>query len=185
MLGLIGLDTTSNTAKRPLKILELGCSNGQDAIRFLNDSDQWQVWGVDILHNDIKQDNVTFIQADAASLPFEDDFFDVVISIGLLEHIEPMENLSRVITEAGRVGRSYVHVVPSVSTPLEPHTVSPFWPRRYHANMVEKHCGNTILHLNFFTDHTWSKFAGFSDSDIQRFWYITPLIRNIAIYHKA
>ena len=48
-------------------------------------------------------------------------YIQKMISIGLLEHIEPTEKMSRVLLEARRVGRAYVHVMPCVSTFFEPH----------------------------------------------------------------
>jgi len=182
MLDLMAPYIQKNSG-RPLKILEIGCSNGADAIRFLDD--RWQVWGVDLLPQTIEQPDVTFVQADAETLPFEDDFFDIVISIGLLEHIEPMEKMSRVLLEARRVGRAYVHVMPCVSTFFEPHTLALIWPRRQHRNYVEKRSRNIPLKLNFFSDHTWTKFQGFADADIKRFWYIAPFIRNVAVYYDG
>jgi len=170
-------------ANRKIRILEVGCANGQDALQFLTDKAKYELAGVDITDSKIPFENFTFVQADAAALPFADNSFDLVISIGLLEHIEPMEKLCAVIREMRRVGKAYVSVVPSVSTLLEPHAVSLFWPLRLHKKMVHKHCGGVPLHLNFFTDHSWSKFEGFADAEVRRFYYLFPLVRNTYIYN--
>lgn len=169
---------------RRLRVLEIGCANGKDVIQFLDDTSKYDVYGVDIQPSAIQADNFTFVQGDAEALPFEDGFFDLVITVGLLEHIEPMEKLSRVAGEIARVGRAYVNIVPSVSTWLEPHAVSIRWPLRLHKEKVERHCQNEILHLNFLSDHTWSKFEGFRQADIRRFWYLFPFIRNTVIYKQ-
>lgn len=142
------------------KILDIGCSNGKDAIQFLDDNNKFELYGVDILENQIEQDNFSFIKCNAEKIPFEDDYFDIVISIGALEYIEPMEKLSRVIKEINRAGKSYVIAIPSVSTIVEPHTMGLFWPLRLHKDMLHKDT-KAKLKLNFFSEHTWSKFEGF------------------------
>jgi len=180
ILALAGLAD----ANRKIRILEVGCANGQDALQFLDDADKYELVGVDIIDSKIPFPNFTFVQADASKLPFEDNSFDLVISIGLLEHIEPIENLCKVISEMHRVGKAYVSVVPSVSTLLEPHAVSLRWPVRMHKKMVHKYAADIPLHLNFFSDHTWSKFEGFMDADIQRQYYLFPFIKNTFIYGK-
>jgi len=180
ILALAGLAD----ANRKIRILEVGCANGQDALQFLDDADKYELVGVDIIDSKIPFPNFTFVQADASKLPFEDNSFDLVISIGLLEHIEPIENLCKVISEMHRVGKAYVSVVPSVSTLLEPHAVSLRWPVRMHKKMVHKYAADIPLHLNFFSDHTWSKFEGFMYADIQRQYYLFPFIKNTFIYGK-
>ena len=175
-----GLDRT----EKKIRILEIGCANGRDALQFLGDGTKYELVGLDIKDGQVDMENFTFVQGDAASLPFPDKSFDLVISIGLLEHIEPVEKLSEVIREISRVGKNHASIVPSVSTWLEPHTVKPIWPRRLHKGFVHKHSENQILHLNFFSDHTWTKFEGFSDAEVSRFFYLFPLIRNTIIYKK-
>ncbi len=177
MLGLAGADA----ARGRLRVLEIGCANGKDVIQFLNDPERYDVVGVDLAPGDIDQDNVTVVLADAEALPFEDDSFDLVISVGVLEHIEPMEKLSRVIREASRVGRAYVHVVPCVSTLIEAHNAGFRWPVRLHRDMVQKRA-TSPLKLNFFSDHTWTKFEGFAEGDVTRRFYLPPLIRNTYVY---
>lgn len=78
---------------RPLKILEVGCANGKDFIQFLKDS-PCEIWAVDIRPCQIEQEHVHFVLADAERLPFPNQTFDLVVSIGLLEHIEPMESFA-------------------------------------------------------------------------------------------
>jgi SAM-dependent methyltransferase len=173
---LIKLDTT-----KKLRILEIGCGDGKDVIQFLSDGGHYDLYGVDIKDSRICQDNFTFVLCDAEKMPFDDRYFDLVISIGVLEHIEPMEKLSRIIQEIDRVSKNYVAVIPSLNTPIEPHTLGLFWPLRLEKGMVHKHT-KTVLKLNFFTDHTWSKFQGFQQAEIRKKWYIPPFIMNTFIY---
>jgi ubiquinone/menaquinone biosynthesis C-methylase UbiE len=177
------LDALEIKGDKKLKILEIGCANGKDAIQFLDDSSKYELYGIDIVDGQIKQDNFTFVHCDAERIPYDDKFFDVVLSIGTLEHIESMDKLCRVIKEIARIAKSYVMVVPSVRTLVEPHTVGLLWPLRLHKKMIHKYT-SIKLKLNFFSEHTWSKFEGFHDADIKRSWYIFPFILNTMIYKK-
>ena len=157
-----------------LKILDVGCSYGHDALQFLNDGEKYSCWGVDIKPRIIDQDNVTFMQANARELPFEDKFFDIVITIGLLEHIEPIEDLAQVISELDRVGKHQLSVVPSVTTLIEPHTGKWRLPLRLH--------NRSSVRLNFLSEFTWTKFKGFGNCKVKRFYYIFPWMKNTLIY---
>lgn len=165
---------------KKIKVLEVGCANGMDFIQFL-DRDKFEIWGVDIDKNSGVQEWVNFVSADAAELPFEDGSFDLVVSIGLLEHIEPMEKLCEVIHEFERVGKNQISVVPSISTILEPHSCKLFFPQRLHTELCSEQEG-IPLHLNFLSEHTWTKFNGFCGCKIKRFFYLPPFIMNTVIY---
>lgn len=164
---------------RPIKVLEVGCANGMDFIQFTDE--RFEITAVDINKNELPRTDVTFVQADAESLPFEDKSFDVVVSIGLLEHIEPMEKLCRVIKEFDRVGKHQVSIVPSISSFIEPHCGKIRFPFKIHRNMFSDQEGMP-LHLNFFTEHTWTKFEGFHGAEVNRFYYLPPIIKNTIIY---
>ena len=58
------------------------------------------------------------------SLSFEDNYFDCTVSIGVIEHITPIDKLNGMINEINRVSRNYIIIVPSISTFIEPHTGS-------------------------------------------------------------
>ena len=162
-----------------VKVLEVGCSTGKDMIQFLSSDPRFEIWGADIFPNSLE--GAHFVQADAANLPFSDKSFDLVISVGLLEHIEPVEKLCRVIKEMDRIGKHLISVVPSISTLVEPHCGQILFPVRFQKQL----CSNqqkSPLHLNFFSEHTWTKFHGFHDCCIKRIWYLPPLVKNTAIY---
>ena len=172
---LVNNALSNQTNKEKIRVLDIGCNNGYDFVRLLKDRSNIEVHGVDLDDHKIDQGNFKFLKADAANLPFPDKYFDVTVSIGVLEHIEPMEKLSEVINEINRVSKQYVVIVPSIGTILEPHTVSIFWPMR----AIGKKAKHSLL--NFMSDEAWGKFKGFSSAEIKRFWYIYPLILNTAI----
>jgi ubiquinone/menaquinone biosynthesis C-methylase UbiE len=159
--------------------LEIGCSSGADFLRFFKDVEGVKLTGIDILPQNIKQSNVTFLQMDAEATPFQDKSFDLTVSIGVLEHIEPIEKLCKVITEIDRISKEYVIIIPNISTLLEPHTVDFFWQLR--ATYKKKKYNA----LNYFSDEAWLQFGGFSGAKITRFAYIPGLIKNTIIVKRS
>jgi len=61
----------------------------------------------DIIDRDLINENMIPLQCSALALPFDDDLFDVVVSLDMLEHIQP-EHRERVINELIRVSKRYV-----------------------------------------------------------------------------
>jgi ubiquinone/menaquinone biosynthesis C-methylase UbiE len=159
-------------------ILEIGCSSGADFLQFFKDIKGVRFTGIDILPQKIKQPNVTFLQMDAEVTPFQDKSFDLTVSIGVLEHIQPIEKLCKVIAEIDRISKEYVVIVPNISTLLEPHTVDFLWQLRA-MNKKKKYSA-----LNYFSDEAWLQFGGFSGAKITRFAYIPLLIKNTIIVKR-
>jgi ubiquinone/menaquinone biosynthesis C-methylase UbiE len=164
---------------KDLKILDVGCSNGRDFITYFKDRDDISFTGIDIRDRDIDQSNFTFVKGDIQKLPFDDNSFDVVISIGVLEHIVPIEKLCKVISEIDRVGKRYVVVVPCISTPYEPHAEAFRWQLRG-INSKREYNTQPLIYLS---DEAWLSFKGFKNSKIDRFWYIPGIKREIVIHN--
>lgn len=62
---------------------------------------------------------------DGVSLPFPDEYFDIIMCNSVIEHVEP--HLRRgLVEEIRRVGRAFVIQTPAFSFPIEPHFVAPF-----------------------------------------------------------
>ena len=135
-----------------------------------------ELHGIDIRDQGLRQSNFTMHVGDAADLPFDTSEFDLVISMGVLEHINPIEKLSEVVSEIARVGKGFVVMVPSISTILEPHLGSLFWPLR--ANGRKPGHEN----LSYFADDTWLYFTGFRGASLRRFQYMPVLKTDLCIY---
>ncbi len=85
-----------------LSVLEVGCSNGR-WLRWLKSEFGAATYGVDT--NAIGAANVeSFILGDARSIPVASNSFDVVFSIGLVEHFRSEERL-QIIREHARVAK--------------------------------------------------------------------------------
>src|SRR3989338_2647216 len=100
------------------KVLEIGCGGGTDILQFAKNGAI--VTGIDLTQTAIQITKKrfdaynlkgTFIQADAENLPFEDNNFDFVYSLGVLHHTPDTE---RAIREAYRVlkpnGKILIHL---------------------------------------------------------------------------
>jgi hypothetical protein len=153
------------------KVLEVGCASGVDFMQF---ADAYDATGVDLL-NLPKVCDFNFHQLDAKSLPWTDQHFDAVVSIGVLEHIQPMERLCAVTSEIRRVAKRFCVIVPSNGTWLEPHTWSPFWQLR--GRHSKEQCAYP---LNYFSDEAWLQFTGFTGASTNRYWHV-PGIQNLMI----
>ena len=94
------------------KILDIGTGTGRIPIKIVNKQSSFQVVGIDLSENMLQvakenreqicshPDHIEFQYADAKNLPYEDDYFDVVMSHVTLHHLEdPLP----VLKEANRV----------------------------------------------------------------------------------
>lgn len=158
------------------RILDVGCCSGKDFSRLLSDDNTISLHGIDLVDYQINQPNFIFHQSDAEQLEFEDKYFDITFSFGLLEHIQPIEKLCNAIKEIERVSKSYCIYVPSNGTFFDPHTLGFFWQMRGF--------GKKRLHpqLNYFSDEAWLQFSGFKDAKLRRYWHIPFLIQGLFIY---
>lgn len=155
------------------RVLEVGCSTGKDFLQFL--PKDCEIFGVDLIQYSELDPRVNFVLADAEMLPFPDKYFDLAVSIGLLEHVQPIEKLCNVIREIERVAKQYAVVVPCISTPLEPHVLRMGWQIRGHYSKAPFEA------LNYFSDDAWLQFGGFRSARTERLWYLPGLIHNLCI----
>jgi ubiquinone/menaquinone biosynthesis C-methylase UbiE len=159
------------------KIIEIGCGKGLDFIQFFVHEESFTLYGLDLIDRGICYKNFNMIVGDAESIKFPDNYFHFLISIGVLEHIHPIEKLTNVIKEIDRVSQSYCIIVPSINTILEPHTQVIFWQLRNYYKKEQRD-----YKLNYFTDTNWLEFKGFNGAKIKRFNYIPFIVKNLIIY---
>ena len=91
------------------KILEVGCNRGHNLIA-ISYCGQYDLYGIDINPYSIlvARDNkeINFAWGNISDILYKDDYFDLVMSVGVLIHINP-EKLKEAITEVLRVSKKY------------------------------------------------------------------------------
>jgi len=97
-----------NNYPPPLKILEAGCGLGRWVIPLAEKG--YDVTGIELEEEAIKiiiknynSTNMTLVHGDVFKMPFTDKSFDIVISLGVLEHFEKPEIQKEAIIEHLRV----------------------------------------------------------------------------------
>jgi len=158
-------------------VLDIGCQRGKDLINFLADREDLHIIGLDLIDYGFRQDNFNLVIGDASYLPFAKDVFDISTSIGVFEHIIPIEELVKAVSEIRRVSKSFLAVMPSINTIIEPHISQFFWQLR-DKNKKKAYQG-TLIHLS---DEAWTAFNGFNDAKATRYWHVPPLVCNLIIY---
>ena len=119
IMGNMGTELLAETVgfSNGMKVLDLGCGIG-GASRFIADTFNCKVMGIDItaayvetaklISEKIESKNVTFEQADATDLPFDDGIFDVVWTQHVQMNIEDkntlLKEISRVLKPNGKFG---------------------------------------------------------------------------------
>lgn len=117
------------------RILDFGCGAG-GAVKQLQ-SLGFDAWGCDngLFRQGDYQPNEQMLEITPAPyrLPFDDSFFDAVISTSVMEHAQNKEELFREIHRVLKPGATMMHVMPGkYYLPTEPHIYVPFvswmWP---------------------------------------------------------
>ena len=146
-------------AASPSSILDVGCGEGVVTERLAKVSGA-PIVGIDLGDDALRaewerreSERVSFQAASAYELPFEDDSFDCVCAIEVLEHLERPSNA---LAEMARVARRTL----LLSVPREP-----FW-RASHvlAGRDVRQLGNTPGHINHWSSRDFERFvAGAGD----------------------
>tara|TARA_B100000886_G_scaffold335824_1_gene293531 strand:- start:33352 stop:34023 length:672 start_codon:yes stop_codon:yes gene_type:complete len=95
------------------KILDVGCGKGYLLYDFLKVIPDADIYGLDVskyaVENSKQEIRENLIVGNASDLPYEDNFFDLVISINTLHCLEA-PNLFKSIKEIERVGKSNKYI---------------------------------------------------------------------------
>ena len=162
---------------RQKHILDVGCSRGKDLVQFLKGREDLEITGLDLADDGLRQHNFRMVVGDAAAIPFPDSYFDITFSIGVLEHIRPIEKLARIAREIDRVSKSYMVIIPSINTFVEPHTARLSWQLR-NRNIKPTYAGTLI----YMSDEAWLAFRGFQHARSYRYAHIPFIVNNLLIY---
>lgn len=121
------------------KVLDIACGTGWGSVMMVKEGKAAEVWGIDIDKKTIDENlttyknhsNLFFQQGSAYNLNFDDNYFDISISIETLEHLD---NPKVFLSELKRVTKSNGLII--ISTPLNNsdsrfHPSNPFHSREY------------------------------------------------------
>ncbi|MFC1943693.1 class I SAM-dependent methyltransferase [Chloroflexota bacterium] len=126
-------------------VLDLGCAGGYGS-SYLMTKGAKKVVGVDISKDAVENarayhenDGLYFLLSDVQQLPFHDNFFDVIVALEIIEHLERVEDFlnecSRVLKDGGTFicstpnkGVGY----PNVDKPSNPYHVKEFYIEELH-----------------------------------------------------
>lgn len=99
-----------NCKAKNLKVLDVGCAKGF-LVKHLRDNGI-DAWGIDISPYAVESSPVKeyLICGQVTDLPFEDNYFDVVTSHDVFEHLSE-EDAKLAMKECLRVGRKQYHVI--------------------------------------------------------------------------
>ena len=103
------LEIESLISKPRVRILDLGAGDGYLTNYLFERFNEAEIYAVDesksMLSNFHKKDKITYVKASSENLPFENDFFDIVISLASFHHIhrkeETFKEISRVLVREG------------------------------------------------------------------------------------
>src|SRR2546430_13814522 len=103
------------------RILDAGCGSGLIAARLIEDG--YAVWGIDFAEPMIRQARQRcgpdqFAVGDIEHIPFPDNTFDLVVSLGVLEYLESDEQALREIRRVLRPGGQAVIAISNGRSPL-------------------------------------------------------------------
>jgi ubiquinone/menaquinone biosynthesis C-methylase UbiE len=171
------------------KVLDFGCGPGS-FLSVLNESGQFDsAVGVDLASNQIEfakreiapksvTGKLKFIGLDANSskMPFEDNTFDVITLIEVIEHIHPyvvmriFEELKRVLKPDGR----FIVTTPNYRSlwPAIEYGLNKFSPVKYHDQHINKYTPNSLI--------KFLETAGLEITHANTFFVISPFLSGIS-----
>lgn len=112
-----------------LRVLDVGCGRGGTVAWLLERG--FDAYGLDV-RADYIANGRTYVGSerlallDGAAYPFPDDYFDIVISDQVFEHVADLGQLAREVARTTREGGVGLHVFPAKWIITEPHLLAPF-----------------------------------------------------------
>lgn len=104
------------------RVLDFGCGAG-DAVALLREQG-WDAWGADITLPSYHSDWLTPIENGQTTFP--DDWFDLVVSQEVFEHVADLPSVVRELWRITKPGGRGLHIFPPQLEIVEPHVFMPF-----------------------------------------------------------
>lgn len=145
-----------------MRVLDVGCGRG-DTVAWLR-AQGWDAYGVDVDAEYLERGRAYLdgagddpsrlrLAREDLSFPFEDGFFDIVLSDQAIEHVEDLEALAAEVARVSAAGSRGLHIYPARWYPVEPHLKTPFthWlPKGQPRRAAEAACLRTGLAAPYF-----------------------------------
>jgi ubiquinone/menaquinone biosynthesis C-methylase UbiE len=140
------------------KVLDIGCGTGAllDQLRARSE----ELWGLDISHEALKycalRGHENLIRADATNTPFPSAYFDVITSIGLIEHLDDDESFLLEIKRLLKPNGILILLTSSFPYLWSMHDTANEHKRRYYLLQLNRKINGIgfetlrFSHLNFF-----------------------------------
>jgi hypothetical protein len=113
---------------RPLRIIDVGGTNGFWEMRGWQRRDDIQITLVNVAEQERRHPNIEPVVGDAADLSaYGDSSFDIAFSNSVIEHLFTLERQTAMARELRRVARAYWVQTPNFWFPVEPHFLVPAW----------------------------------------------------------
>jgi len=110
----------------PLKILDVGGTMSYWERMNLTESENFHVTLLNLKAGKVKYSNFISIAGDATNLSqYPDNYFDIVYSNSVIEHLFSKDNQKKMADEVRRVGKCYFIQTPNYFFPVEPHWLFP------------------------------------------------------------
>ena len=135
-----------------LRILDVGCGDGV-AISFMRKhlNPDVRLYGAEPDEEALevakkRNPQAHFVQADAESLPFEDNYFDLVISTDVIEHVNDPGKMLAEIRRVAKLGADIVISTPirRAKNPVDPQHVQEFFQEDF-LSLIESHFNRCVL----------------------------------------
>ncbi len=126
---------SAGSAGANLRVLDVGCGRG-DTVAWMR-AQGWDAYGIDVDADYIARgrDHLSAAGDDPGRLqligqdfsyPFDDEFFDVVLSDQVIEHVVDLDCFASEVARVSAPSARGLHIYPAKWCPIEPHLMTPF-----------------------------------------------------------
>lgn len=180
---------------KKVKILDVGCADGKRTLNMLQGVSDYVVYGIDMLDHEKIEPVIRYTKTDlAATFPYEDNFFDIVISNQVIEHFLDKDYFLGECHRILKDGGLFICCTDNISSwdnilslllgqePLSQHTGSKFitssFLSPYFMQKIDDPKGNLYMHKNvcsYFGLQRLFRIAGFKDLEVKTYGNICKL----------